>query len=55
MPDHINGFSIATIFNNMGANTTSAAGLINNLGQNLPLGALNSSANYDSLRTAYNY
>jgi hypothetical protein len=53
--DSIHGYSISTIFNQMGENTKLAATLINNLRGMLPTGVGNTLANYDSLRSAYGY
>jgi len=53
--DNIQGYSITTIFNQLDGSTTSAASLINKLGNLLPSGANNTTANYNALRNAYGY
>lgn len=51
--DRISGYSIGTIFNNMGSSTTSAADLINRLRNHIP--PANTIADYDSLKLSYGY
>ncbi len=53
--DSIQGFTISSIFNQMGSSTTSATALINNLKAFIPVGIGNNTANYDSLKSYYGY
>ena len=53
--DSIHGYTISSIFNQMGSSTTTAASLINNLRYILPQGVGNTFANYDSLKLYYGY
>lgn len=53
--DNIQGYSIATIYNQLDGSTTSAASLLNKLRNLLPSEANNTAANYDALRSAYGY
>ncbi len=53
--DSIRGFTITSIFNQMGSSTTNAATLIEKLRSNIPIGIGNNIQNYDSLKFYYNY